>query len=360
MSRFLPTHRFAFAVVALLLAQPAAAVTIGNDLVDRSLHDGASGSIFFAWEDAVSGSVGTWGFFDNDFAGREITPVIMKAVGNQYVITGIGTTRTSDGSGAQTHSFDVVSGDGNLGIGEVFGWKDGGNGTNNPGVPEYDNGGGETVTWHGGGQTSFATGDALNIAGNFGRTYSIMAEVEPGDGLVGNLLVNRGSNDGASGSIFVLDDPFADPGKLAEWSFYDNDTPGREITPLLLKQDGANWEIIGIGETQTSDGSGAQHFDFNLLAGSDHTGSGIYFGWKDGGNGSNNQGVADFDNNTGDPNIIWLGAGRTSFGVGDSYGVSGQFGRTYSIQAFALPEPTTAAFGLLGGVALGMRRRRAR
>ena len=88
-------------------------------------------------------------------------------------------------------------------------------------------------------------------------------------------------------------------------------------------------------------------------------------GFKDGSNGGNNAGVVDFDGIGGEPQIIWLGGGKTSFSVGDTFGEAGRFDRTYSIEALAtaviIPEPATLAIwglGLLVLSACARRRRR--
>ena len=44
---------------------------------------------------------------------------------------------------------------------------------------------------------------------------------------------------------------------------------GRRITPLVLKNTSpTDFEIVGIGATRVSDGSGTQTFEFNLQSGS--------------------------------------------------------------------------------------------
>ena len=150
--------------------------------------------------------------------------------------------------------------------------------------------------------------------------------------------VNRAVIDAATGSIFVLGDPFVTShGHLAKWQLFQDGagTAGRQITPLLLEPNGAQWRVVGIGTTRTVNATGLQSFDFGLVAGSDDP-SGRYFGWKDGSAaGVNNQGVPEYDDNTA-KNIVWLGQ-RTSFAVNDSFAVVGQFPRTYSIEAFATP-----------------------
>ncbi len=332
--------------------------TVGHPLIDRPSHDTASGAIFVLDAALSPGQTVDWGFFDNNFAGRDITPLLLQPNGTSYDIVGIGTTQTSTAGGAQNSAFGLVSGSDATGLGTIFGWKDGSIGGNNQGVPEWTNAAPGRVVYFGGGHTSPAVGNSLAPALQLTRTYSIEATIGNLTGeTVGNGLMNRASNDGANGAIFVLNDPFTMGATLTDWAFYDDDTAGRQMTPLLLTPSGANWEITGIGTTRTSDGSGAQSFAFDLLEGSGLVGADIYFGFKDGSDGSNNQGVADFDTLAGAANVIYLGAGNTSFDVGDTFGVAGTFDRSYSVQAItavpelAVPEPASIAIWALIGLA---------
>ncbi len=344
---------------------PPETLTVGNDLTGRTLQDTASGSIFVLTQESAAGTLSEIGFYDDDFAGRELTPLILRANGTSYEITGVGATRTSDGSGPQTFDFELVDGSDEFGLGSALAWKDGSNGTDNQGVPEFTNAGPGTVAWFGAGNTNFALGDSLDVTGSFTRTYSYQGTLQPGDGeLVGNVVANREfANDTAVGSIFVLDDPFSELGTLSQWVAYDDDTAGREITPLLLQRNGDNWEVIGIGATQISDGTGAQYFEFSLVSGTDQVGDGVYFGWKDGSNGGNSQGLVDWQTLTGGPGVVWFGPNNTTFAPGDLLSEAGRFERTYSISAFAtsptvIPEPVSlATFGLcISSVSLIRRR----
>ena len=356
-------HRYYFLVIAVvgitfLICAPStshAQDTVGHPLIDRPSQDGAVGAIFLV-DGAISpGTLTDWGFFDNQAAGRQITPLLLQPNGTGYDIIGIGTTQTSDGTGVQTSAFGISSGSAQVGLGTIFAWKDGSNGANNAGVPEFTGAAPGFVTYFGAGNTSFNVGDTLNPSQNFVRTYSIEGTSSNLTGeTVGNSLLNRASNDGANGSIFILNDPFTSPATLTDWAFYDDDTPGRQLTPLLLTPSGSDWEIVGIGDTRTSDGSGAQSFAFALLEGTDMVDADIYFGFKDGSDGSNNLGVADYQDLPGVDGVIWLGSGQTSFDVGDTFAAAGAFDRSYSIQALstaAVPEPASIALWAGIGVA---------
>ena len=344
---------------------------VGNPLVNAPIQDTANGSIFVNSESfaQTGGSIDTWGFYDDNTPGRQITPLLLSKSGAQWEIVGVGTTRTSTGGGAQNHDFGLVSGSDATGPGVFLGWKDGSNGGNNLGVPEWTNGGPGWVEWFGGGQTSFSPGDNKGTALFLNRTYSLTGTTTggaPGE-VVGNPLGNRGTTDGASGSIFVMPDGFTldDPGaKLSQWAIFTNQTAGRQITPLILAPTGSGFEIVGVGTTRTVTNDGVQLFDFDLIDGSDLAMEGLFFGWKDGGQGVNNQGVPEWTNGgpSSPSSIIWLGSGHTIFGAGDSYGISGIFNRTYSLQAFTrvdvIPEPATFGLVALSGAMILRRRGR--
>lgn len=172
---------------------------------------------------------------------------------------------------------------------------------------------------------------------------------------IGDDLINRSTDDTADGSIFIVPDSFGSTTKtLLSWSIFDDDVSGRSITPLILEDLGSNqYSITGIGTTRTSDASGIQSFNFDLVSGSADVGEDLYFGWKDGGNGSNNLGVIDYENVSSD-SIIWLGGEQTSFSVGQTFPGSSslELERSYSVQATAVPfgtSPTSGIF-ILGGI----------
>jgi|GEM_PF-4696438 len=187
--------------------------------------------------------------------------------------------------------------------------------------------------------------------GNFGVGY----DTSPTTLTVGNEVVNRDSVDGAEGSIFALSSSlFLSEGTLTQWSMFSQ-TDGRQITPLILQR-GADGQftIVGTGTTRISDGSGEQVFDFQLQSGTDTVDETYFFGWKDGGNGVDNSGVADFTNGANE-GVHWFGQ-RTNFSVNDNLGQGQSFSRAYSFQAIVestlfgseinapVPDNTTTAY----------------
>jgi hypothetical protein len=160
-------------------------------------------------------------------------------------------------------------------------------------------------------------------------------------------LTNRGTNDTAAGSLFVEKASLAGVVgcRLRRWSFYDNDSPGLSLTPLLFERTAANTYILrGIGTSRVSTGSGVQaNLSFGLVSGTDMVQNANYFiGWKDGSNGANNTGVIDYDN-SGSPGVDWLNAGHTSFAVSEAKAVQLPLARTYSLNGiFTLPNEPPA------------------
>ncbi len=170
------------------------------------------------------------------------------------------------------------------------------------------------------------------IQGQTGVGFGAAAPMAPSEEIIGNSLVNRPATDGASGSIFVLaSSGFTQSGTLSDWSIFSNTT--RTITPMILQPDGSgNYLIRGIGQSRVSAlNGGAQTFAFNLQQGSAQVGPGFYLGWKDGGAGVNNTGVAPFTDNTADQ-VRWFNQ-HTNYAMNENLGTGLQLPRTYSIQA---------------------------
>jgi len=110
-------------VAAWLLALAAAGVcraaqpaeTIGSPLIPRQVTDTDSGEVFLydglTSPFAISGEALSWAFFDNQNAGRIVTPLLFRISGrDSFVLTGIGTTRTSTGTGIQSYPFGLLAG----------------------------------------------------------------------------------------------------------------------------------------------------------------------------------------------------------------------------------------------------------
>ncbi len=348
----------------ICLAAPASAENVGNPLAPRPIIDTAGGSIFLLNDPFTQpGVLNDFGFYDErpTQTPLNITPVIYRAAIGGWEITGIGRTRNSTGLGAQNYAFDLVAGSDLVGPGHYFGWKDGGQGSDNAGVAEWSDGGPGFVDWLGGGHTNFNPGQVVAPVVPLNRTYSIDAQVvdvgfTPIE-TIGNPVVEAPIVDGASGSLFVMtSNPFNSVGRVQEWSFFNG--VSNDFTPLILEKVGADYVIRGIGRTVASDGLGEQHFAFDLVSGSAYVGPNHYFGWKDGGQNVNNPGVAEWDDLTADQ-VIWFGDLHTNFSVGENVGAGVlHLPRTYSIEANSIPEPgTLAGLALLGAAAMGRRRR---
>ncbi len=151
--------------------------TVGEAAIARPITDTASGSIFVLATAGFSqgGDVTEWLVYSTTTF--PITPILMRLEGNgSYTITGIGTTRSSSGGGAQTNAFALVSGSARVGPGYFFGWKDGSNGGNSTGVPAWADGSAAGVRWfqqH----TAFAVNESLGAGQFFNRAYSLQARV---------------------------------------------------------------------------------------------------------------------------------------------------------------------------------------
>lgn len=118
------THPLRFAL-ALLLASPAVAQTVGSPVIDRPLNDSSSGLtyIYLGPTQPMPGSTSatTWSFFDNESSGAKVTPMIFEFSGaNQWKVVAIGTPRTSTGAGAQTHPFATQAGITTLAAGKQY------------------------------------------------------------------------------------------------------------------------------------------------------------------------------------------------------------------------------------------------
>jgi len=188
---------------------------------------------------------------------------------------------------------------------------------------------------------------------------------------IGNPLVPGGFTDSAS-TTYVAEASFgagAIGSELQTWSLNANNT-GRSITPILLELiSGANYARRAIGETQTVGGGISLGVNtaiaFNVQEGSAAITSGnFFFGWKDGGQTSANQGVINFTG-TGGFNIRALTGNSsqnlTSADIGASLAFGNNLGaRGYAFEATAdlpISEPGMLAIFGLGLIGLGLTRR---
>jgi len=110
--------------------------------------------------------------------------------------------------------------------------------------------------------------------------------------IVGADLIARTSGpDGANNYLFLYDTGTATPGftqtgTVVTWSFFNDNgdaQAGHTLEPVILKKEGTNWVVTGVGATVTAPTgmSGVQTFDFNLISGSAEVGPGYTFAHHD-------------------------------------------------------------------------------
>jgi Ca2+-binding RTX toxin-like protein len=182
-------------------------ILTGDPLVQRPNNDTANGAVFVMDEPLPTvGNVSSWSFYDTTDNGQQVTPLIVEKVGTNYVIRGVGTTRTSNASGVQTFAFGLVSGSSAVGANYVLGWKDGSSFTTNDGVIDYSDGSPDGVHY-------FDPGPALNVGANMGggngalaREYSIQFAVDGSvrvNDVAPNAAVTAGLTAPEGGSVVV-------------------------------------------------------------------------------------------------------------------------------------------------------------
>ncbi len=175
-------------------------------------------------------------------------------------------------------------------------------------------------------------GGAGGVASPIGFDRGVGEEVEQAE-TIGADPIDRASVDFSRGSIVVLESaPFTTAGAVADWSFYSDKT--RSITPLVLKAVDDDFEIVGVGQTRVSDGTGTQAFAFELQSGSDAVEpTGYFFGFKDGDNQADDPGVVRYGRSTVDSVRRYNGPLSGSVVVQSTLSGGREFGRTYSVQA---------------------------
>lgn len=175
-----------------LLPTPPQPGIVGNveGLKSRASADSASGLIWIVAEmdgyeqEFVGGyRMQSWSFFNNNGdaqKGRLITPLLFRKQDGKYELTGVGTTRTNDGTGVQSFDFEPVQGTDTVDEGCFFGWHTGDlEGNHNPGVAEYqDAPDALKIILTADGQMTGQKpkiGDKYRIQSQFRRRYSVMA-----------------------------------------------------------------------------------------------------------------------------------------------------------------------------------------
>ena len=177
--------------------------------------------------------------------------------------------------------------------------------------------------------------------------------------IVGNSIVSRGIRDTAQ-TVFVMSSQGFGAGAIgssvATWSYYSLFN-GSSLTPVLFERTGVNHDYIvrAIGASVTTSLGAHLDLPFNLATGSlAITNGNFFFGWKDGTASTDKAASIAFDYNAGTPKVVYFAAnGPAGFAVSNSYNFDGhELGRTYSISASTIPEPSVTA-ALVAVAALG-------
>jgi hypothetical protein len=181
-----------FTTMSIIITPAAHGATIGAPLIDRAITDTSEGAIYALNTGfSQSGILNNWAFYNDNPTqiGFEITPLLLDKVGGDYVIIGVGTSRTNSATGVQIFDFGLTAGTDTVSPNLLFGWKDGTDA--NPaqtGVAEFDYvnttaigtqqyfGGGHSADLFSG--SNLGAGRTLGVdVGQLDRNYSIQATV---------------------------------------------------------------------------------------------------------------------------------------------------------------------------------------
>jgi hypothetical protein len=88
---------------------------------------------------------------------------------------------------------------------------------------------------------------------------------------VGSPVIDRPINDTSSGLTLLYrgpTQPMPGPTSATSWSFFDDESSGGKVTPMIFEFSGANqWKVVAIGTPRTSTGAGVQTHPFATQAG---------------------------------------------------------------------------------------------
>jgi hypothetical protein len=325
--------------MGVLTACAAYGATVGEELVTRPHVDGAIGVGALYQRILPQGErLTSFAFYNGTPANLNyITPMLLELQGvNTWRVVGVGASVRNQGTGVQTHAFNLQSGSDQITSANfMFGWWNGrinagaftGNmgviefsgGTSNPGFREscvapntgtcrIDPATGQLITY----ANVYAGPNNGTFFSGQGRIYSVTATTTPNPttpgATVGESLLNRQYIDTVNGVGGLYQGVLRQGDRIATFSFF-NDNPANQnyLTPMLLDGQGNGvWRVVGIGASVRNQGTGAQTFNFNLQSGSDViTGADFVFGWWNGrinaGAFTPNTGVIEFDATSSNP-----------------------------------------------------------
>lgn len=88
---------------------------------------------------------------------------------------------------------------------------------------------------------------------------------------VGSPVIDRPLDDAFVGLTYIYrgpTQPLAGPAAAVQWSFFDNESNGQKVTPMIFEVTGASqWTVVAIGTPRATTGSGVQTFPFATQAG---------------------------------------------------------------------------------------------
>ncbi len=115
------------AAAALLASTLFGQLVIGSPTISRPIDDSTVGTIYLYLGSTLPlvgpGEVRNWSFFDDDrnSTNAKVTPLLYESTATDaWTVVAIGTTRSSNGSGTQTHPFAPIAGSGSLVAGRRY------------------------------------------------------------------------------------------------------------------------------------------------------------------------------------------------------------------------------------------------
>ena len=185
-------HRQLVAAARTLVPTPPNPGSVGSPavLASRGAVDSAVGLVWivaemggYDQEFAVDGyELQSWSFFNDNGAaqkGHVITPLLFEQEGNTFVLTGIGKTRTNEGTGKQTFPFEPIAGTAAVGEGYFFGWHTGdAAGKTNSGTVEFGDAPDARMVILAPAGSGIQVGQKFQHSAQYARQYSITASAK--------------------------------------------------------------------------------------------------------------------------------------------------------------------------------------
>src|SRR6188474_3482111 len=101
---------------------------------------------------------------------------------------------------------------------------------------------------------------------------------------MGDELIDRPLNNALAGQVAVYCGPsFEDFGRILRWQYFDNDTAGASVTPIVFQRvNETDFQVWAIGAARESNGGGVRSAIFDLeMGGDERVGPGFTFGFAE-------------------------------------------------------------------------------